>query len=57
MYYSQNQKEFLLSFGLDPSQMTTYQVFSTIHWIKTKNPDKLQIDKLKAKLEGRTRRG
>ena len=55
MLYSQKQKEFLESFSLNPKQMTTYQVFATIHWIKKTNPTKEQINKLQAKLDGRTR--
>ena len=54
MRYSQKQRELLESFDLDPQQMTTYQVFATINWLKKKNPDKKLIDKLKARLDGRS---
>ncbi len=53
MFYSQKQKEFLESFGINPQQLTTYQIFVTIDWIKKTNPNKEKIEKLKAKLEGR----
>ena len=53
MMYSQKQKEFLESFGLDVNNMTTYQIFATIHWIQKTNPNKEKIDHLKARLEGR----
>ena len=53
MHYSQKQKEFLESFGFNPNNMTIYQVFVTINWLKKKNPTTELVNKLKAKLEGR----
>jgi len=47
------QKEFLESFGFNPNNMTIYQVFVTINWLKKKNPTTELVNKLKAKLEGR----
>ena len=49
--HSQKQAEFLFSFGINPLELTTAQIFKTIIWIKSKNPSKEQIEKLKARIK------
>ena len=49
--YSQKQAEFLFSFGINPLELTTGQIFKTILWLKYQNPTKAQVDKLKARIK------
>ena len=48
--HSQKQAEFLFSFGINPLELTTGQIFKTILWLKYQNPTKEQVDKLKARI-------